>query len=166
MKPRDMQEIYEEACRTASNRPVPEPAQLVAWRQVLGFFDAKDVRAALALWWGSTATDDRGEPRSKWLPSPGELKPLCDQARRGIAARVAGPQVLVMWHCPDCGYTKSAYLSPGAVTKRRCDSAYKKTAEVTGARDRSLPQAGQICAAYMNSQVFEVETEKSEMARR
>lgn len=166
MKPAEMKAIYEEACRTAVNRPVPDPVQAKAWLETLGFFDVKDVRGGLALWWGSTAVDDRGEPRSKWLPAPGELKPLCDQARRGIAAKVTGPQVLVMWHCPDCGYTKSAYVSPGEVTKRRCESAYKKREDVTGAHDRSLPQAGQVCGALMHSEVFEVETEKPEMVNR
>jgi hypothetical protein len=79
-KPSEMETIYDEACRAASNRPVPEPAQLKIWRQVMGGFDPGDLRGGLAIWWRT----------EQYLPMPAQLKPLAEQARRARIAKNTG----------------------------------------------------------------------------
>jgi len=140
MKPAEMKVIYEEACRTAVNRPVPDPIQAKAWLETLGFFDVKDVRGGLALWWASTSCDERGEIRSKWLPAPAELKPLCEQARRGTQAKRAQGERLVLWQCPDCKARLSGFPVIGASLERRCEK------RVNG---RATENGFPICGALM-----------------
>jgi len=154
VKPTEMKQIYEEACRTAVNRPVPDPAQAKAWLETLGFFDAKDVRGGLSLWWASTACDERGEVRSKWLPAPAELKPLCEQARRGIQAKKAQGERLVLWQCPSCNARLSGFPVQGASLERRCQK------RVNG---RPTQDGFPICGALMNVIVDEANEGTSEM---
>lgn len=66
---------------------------------------------------------------------------------------------LVVWDCPDCGYTMSAFLLPADVSKRRCPSHYRKLSQITKPSERSLP-SGQICGGLMNSRVLEPEEKR------
>jgi hypothetical protein len=139
MTKKEMSEIYEHACRSASNRPVPDPAQLAVWMHVLGFFDAADVRGALARWWASTATDERGEVLSKWLPAPAELKPLAMNARQARAARTSARIELVVWRCLDCGRARCGFIPPQDQMPRRCH-AFPQRANF---------RRGEICGSAM-----------------
>lgn len=134
MKPREMQDIYEDACRTAVNRPVPEPAQLKIWSEILGAFDAVDVRGGLVLWWRSNECNELGDLKSKWLPAPSELKPLCDQARRTKASELAGPEELSAWQCSECDWRVTSF-KPG-FSPRECKGYF-----------HSGPDKGKACTS-------------------
>ena len=144
MKPREMQQFYEEACRTASNRPIPDPAQAKVWQQVLGAFDVADLRGGLELWWASTDRTHDGELKSKWLPAPAELKLLCEQTRRSRAAKAAKGERLVRWECVDCKTTTCAFLMNDSNLDRRCKAPYRM---VDG--KRKTLSSSQICGAQM-----------------
>ena len=109
-KPSEMETIYDEACRAASNRPVPEPAQLKIWRQVMGGFEPGDLRGGLAIWWRT----------EQYLPMPAQLKPLAEQARRARIAKNTGPKDEVRWQCPDCGVTITGFIDPADNRTRIC----------------------------------------------
>lgn len=108
MKPRELQEIYEDACRTASNRPAPEPAQLVVWKQMFGMLDAKDLRGGLALWWRTNV----------FVPMPAELKPFVEQARRAQAAQNREEEYSE-WECSNC-LTRYSSFRKGFTPSRSC----------------------------------------------
>ena len=109
-KPWEMETIYDEACRAASNRPVPEQAQLKIWRQVMCGFDPADLRGGLASWWRT----------EQYLPMPAQLKPLAEQARRARIAKNTGPKDEVRWQCPDCGVTMTWFIDPADNRTRIC----------------------------------------------
>lgn len=118
MKPSEMKTIYEEACRTAVNRPIPDAAQAKMWLEILGVFDAADVRGGLVLWWRSRECNEQGELKSKWLPAPAELEPLCERARRAKASDLRGSEEFSAWRCSECG-TGITSFQPG-FSPREC----------------------------------------------
>jgi hypothetical protein len=134
MKPSEMDAIYTEACRAASNRPVPEPAQLKIWKQVMGGFDAKDIRGGLEIWWKTQI----------FLPMPSELKPLAEQARRESIAKTSNRTDHAAWECPVCGNTIGGFVTTDDHAPRVCHSPYSPR----GVKPRSLP-AGVVCGSIM-----------------
>jgi hypothetical protein len=91
MKPREVEDIYEDACRSAANRPVPDPSQAAAWKRELIAFDAADLRDGLVTWWRS----------NKWVPLASELRPLAEQARRSRNSRTVGRTTYARWQCSE-----------------------------------------------------------------
>lgn len=141
MKPSELKTIYAEACRTATNRPVPDDAQEKIWRQLMGGFDAADLRAGLATWWQT----------EKFLPMPAELKPLAERARRDRFSKSALVKFLVAWSCPVCAASQSGYLSVEDRGVRHCSSPYGPVVPVdapAGTR-RTMLGAGDRCGAEM-----------------
>lgn len=80
MKPVETKRLYERACR--EKRRDAKQDEMNLWHRVLRGFEVRDVESALDAWWASTDRDEKGELRSKWLPSPAELKPLAIAAQR------------------------------------------------------------------------------------
>ncbi len=115
MKPSEMKTIYQESCRTAANRPVPDEAQEKIWRQIMIGFDPADLRGGLAIWWQT----------EKYLPMPAELKPLAERARRERMAKAQEKQDLVGWTCPECGIHASGFISPTDHEPRVCRGVAK-----------------------------------------
>jgi hypothetical protein len=129
-----METIYDEACRAASNRPVPEQAQLKIWRQVMCGFDPADLRGGLAIWWRT----------EQYLPMPAQLKPLAEQARRARIAKNTGPKDEVLWQCPDCGVTMTGFIDPADDRPRICRGTARNGPQHDAAGN-SIP-----CGAVMN----------------
>jgi hypothetical protein len=118
MTPKETEEIYKNACR--SKRVVPQIEEGRMWHKALSMCDVRDVRSALDAWWASTEKNDRGELKSKWLPAPGELKPLIDEAARRRMNAAAQPTELVRWQCPDCHVTMSGLIATNDYRTRTC----------------------------------------------
>jgi hypothetical protein len=110
MKPSEIKQIYVDACRAANGRPLPDSAQQKVWYQVLGSFDVRDVEQALVQWWQAES----------WLPSPADLKPLAESARRQSAARALGHQETIFYNCPKCRAPFAASVECGDTRPRLC----------------------------------------------
>lgn len=111
MKPSETRKIYETQCR--ARRITPQQDEFEMWHKHLKEFDARDIEAAVDAWNSSTATDNAGELRAKWLPKPAELAPLVraviDRRRRERET----PKDFVVWGCPKpggCGFTCSGFV--------------------------------------------------------
>jgi hypothetical protein len=134
MKPSEMKVIYQEACRAASTRPVPDDAQEKIWRQTMGGFDAADIRGGLEIWWQT----------EKYLPMPAELKPLAERARLSRIAKKSGLRDEVRWRCPDCGVTMTGFIDPADDRPRICRGTARNGPQHDAAGN-SIP-----CGAVMN----------------
>ena len=121
MKPSETTAIYVESCR--SRRIVPQEEEGRLWHKLLALYDAKDVRAALDVWWADTTLGKDGEPRGKWMPAPTELKPLVERVVRDKAARAAVKRYLVCWLCKSCRHRMSGFLSAEESSIRKCPAA-------------------------------------------
>ena len=118
MKPDETKAIYEKACRT---RRFPyQQDESEAWHKSLRGFEARDVQAALDEWWASAAVDDKGEPRSKWLPTTGELRQITERIQSKRIAKKAEKKLVVDCDCPSCGVWWSAAVSVGEIKKFFC----------------------------------------------
>lgn len=121
MKPADTKRLYESACKT--RRVTPQEDEARAWHKNLLSFEVRDVQAALDAWWASTARDEKGELRSRWLPAPAELKEFTERAVRRLAVDAAEPQDMVMWECVGEGrhrYTGFYPRSKPTPAKKHC----------------------------------------------
>jgi hypothetical protein len=87
MKPAETKALYEKACRSRRMEPVQEEAQ--EWHKQLRGYEARDVQYGIDTWFASTDTDERGQPKSRFLPVPAELKKLAEVALRRHAAVIA-----------------------------------------------------------------------------
>ena len=146
MRPSEIEAIYNDACRIASNRPVPEAAQLKIWRQIMGGFDAEDLRGGLGIWWLT----------EKFLPMPAELKPLAERARRERTARSEIRRGLVMWKCRVCAWTMSGHLTLEDRALRFCRSSWGPLLPVDAPRingmrpERKQLGQGVMCGAQLD----------------
>ena len=128
MKPSETEAIYKSAIAAKRIAFQREEAQM--WHKALSGYEAQDVRAALDAWWASTATDSKGELKSKWLPAPGELKPLVERVQGKRKVDAMEPKQLVAWRCPDCKSTRCAYISVEDHRPRRCSTCGASMDEV------------------------------------
>jgi hypothetical protein len=109
MMTKELEGIYRVACQAKGYEG--NDGQFKIWKQTLGWCERPDLEKALEVWFSSSTA----------FPMPADLKPLSEQARRARAARLAQKEMLVMWHCLDCGVGLSGYLAEGESTEgRRC----------------------------------------------
>jgi hypothetical protein len=111
MKPAEMKEIYQEACRM--KRVTPSPDENRMWDKVLGHYEARDVKKALEMWWADTALGKDGRPKGSWMPAPAELRPVVDTAFNRRMRAASEQKDMVRWKCPDCGRFACGFVSHG-----------------------------------------------------
>ena len=114
MTPAETKQVYEAACNMRRLKPQQEEAS--EWHKALKSFELKDVRTAMSAWWASTDRDDRGELRSKWLPTIAELKGKVDAARAKRVNALLEPQDIVRFECNGghrcCGFIAHSAPDP------------------------------------------------------
>ncbi|HZP06180.1 MAG TPA: hypothetical protein VFB43_14860 [Terracidiphilus sp.] len=128
MTPDETNRLYRGACQSKGR--VPNQEQGRSWHRTLRSFDTRDVEAALDAWNASTERDSKGDLKSKWLPAPGELKPLvlAAQSKRESAARE--PEDLLCLSCEGpVPHRFTSFIRRSAVPdldRRRCRSCGAK----------------------------------------
>jgi len=118
MKPSETEALYTAACK--AKRLVPQKEEGRMWHKALSLYEARDVQAALDKWWASTETNVHGELKSKWLPAPGELKPLVEEVARKRLRAASVPKQCVHWKCPRCGVRMSGCVPETDLRGRKC----------------------------------------------
>lgn len=127
MTPAETKRLYERECR--ARRVTPQQDEFNLWHKNLRKFEVRDVDAALDSWNASTATDDKGESRSKWLPKPGELIPFVLAAINQRERAAAAPKDIVGWHCAACNYRSAGVIDRTDSRPRSCPRCAKLLTE-------------------------------------
>ena len=129
MTPNEIREVYLQACDAKGFQP--NEGQLKIWRQVLGFYEKRDLEAAVVLWY----------TRNSDFPMPGGekgIKPYVEQARRERLARSSDKKTLVIYVCPSCQAIFSTYVDMGDQRPRLCMTRDNATGELHGCRVRLM----------------------------
>ena len=115
MTTKELEKIYEMACRTKGFQP--DDAQFKLWKRVLGWCERVDLDEALTRYFTENVN----------FPMPAELRPLAAECQRRRSAKVAERTYLVTWQCLDCGVTRSGWIPFGDDQVRTCRGIPRKS---------------------------------------
>lgn len=75
-----IEQVYLAACGRYGR--VPNDDQAEAWRDVLGYYEAREVMDAVTTWQGRTDPANDGTPTGRFFPSPADLKIILQRSER------------------------------------------------------------------------------------
>lgn len=106
----EMKDIYTLACDTKGF--VPDPGQGKIWKQVLGWYDPRDLEKAVIAWYSENDS----------LPMPALLKPLAEAARLKRVRPTTGFEYTTGYRCPRCALTVTSF---NPAREMRCGRCWK-----------------------------------------
>jgi hypothetical protein len=128
MQHSEVEKFYQRACGV--RRLTPQVEEGREWARILREFDHKDADAAINAWWTNTATDSNGDLKSKWLPTPAELRQAVWAAKRRREVSTSIRKDFVAWKCSSCPYTCSGFSNSAeapAHCGRAMDEQYRES---------------------------------------
>lgn len=108
MTTKELERIYNEACRTKGY--TPDDDQFRMWKKQLGWCERADLEVALVEHYAT----------STQFPMPAELRQLAGKAMRERQAKSAVPKFLMAWKCGDCGYTRVGHITADQSDSQTC----------------------------------------------
>ena len=104
----ELKDVYTLCCDTKGYEI--NPGQIKAWKAALGFYDARDLEAAVRNWYNSNSE----------FPMPAQLRPLAESARRLRVIPKTGYEYTTGYRCPRCKTTMTSFDPAREVKCEKC----------------------------------------------